>query len=69
MKKLTKEFMADWGATIAGILVALGSAWATIDWKEFDINKEWPHLLITAMIALGGYFSQFKLKKNVNTEA
>lgn len=63
MKKLTKEFMADWGATIAGIVVAVATAWSTIDWKGFDITKEWPHLVVTATIALGGYFSQFKLKK------
>lgn len=62
MKKFTKDWWADHSATVAGILVALGSAWSTIDWKEFDITKEWPHLLITAAIALGGYLSQFKLK-------
>lgn len=68
MKKLTKKFMADWSATIAGIVVAVATGWSTISWKEFDITKEWPHLIVTAAIALGGYLSTFKIKENSNSE-
>lgn len=68
MKKLTKKFMADWGATLAGLVVAIATAWSTINWKEFDITKEYPHLIITALIAAGGYLSTFKIKEHANNE-
>lgn len=69
MKKLTKKLMADWGATVSGLIVAIATAWSTINWKEFDIQKEYPHLIITAMIAVGGYLSTFKIKENGDSKA
>lgn len=44
-------------ATVLGLLTAVANAWATIDWANFDMKKEWPKLVISAMIALGGYFT------------
>lgn len=55
-----KENLNDWSATIAGLLVAIGTAYSTIDWTNFNIKKEWPRLLISAAIAIGGYISKFK---------
>lgn len=49
-------------STIAGILVALGTAWSTIDFGTFEFSKDWHKLIIPAMIAIGGYVT----KLNVN---
>lgn len=55
-----KKWWANHGATMAGVAVALGTAWSTIDWTTFDIKRDWPKLATSAAIALGGYFSHFK---------
>lgn len=60
---MTKKKLADYGATILSLIVAIASAWMTIDWTTFDIKKEWPKLVLSAVIATGGYVSTFKLKK------
>ena len=63
MTKKRLNLLADYGATISGLTVAIASAWMTIDWTTFDIKKEWPKLVLSAVIAAGGYVSTFKLKK------
>lgn len=60
---MTKNKLADYGATILSLIVAIASAWMTIDWTIFDIKKEWPKLILSAIIAAGGYVSTLKLKK------
>jgi len=45
-------------ATVVGITVAVANAWLTIDWKEFDFEKEWPKLACSAVIAIGGIVSK-----------
>lgn len=60
IKNLSKSAIA----TIFGIAVAIAQAWLTIDWSSFDIHKEWPKLGLSAIIALGGYFTQLKEKTN-----
>ena len=59
---MTKKRIADYGATALALIVAIASAWMTIDWTTFDIKKEWPKLVLSAVIAAGGYMSTFKLK-------
>jgi hypothetical protein len=49
-------------STFAGILVAIGTAWSTIDFSTFEFVKDWHKLIIPAMIAIGGYVT----KLNVN---
>lgn len=61
--KMTKNKLADYGATVLSLIVAIASAWMTIDWTIFDIKKEWPKLILSAIIAAGGYVSTLKLKK------
>ena len=53
----------DWGATILGLIVAIAMALIDINWIDFDINKEWPKLLLSSIIAAGGYLSKFKKAK------
>ncbi len=47
-------------STIIGVAVAISSAWVLIDWVNFDIKKEWPKLVLTAVIACGGIFTKIK---------
>jgi len=60
---MSKKRIADYGATILSLIVAIASAWMTIEWTTFDIKKEWPKLVLSAIIAAGGYVSTLKLKK------
>lgn len=45
-------------STIMGGIVGVASAWMTIDWSNFDVQKEWPKLALSATIFLGGYLTQ-----------
>jgi hypothetical protein len=49
-------------STISGLLVAIATAWSTIDFSTFEFSKDWHKLIIPAIIALGGYVT----KLNVN---
>lgn len=68
LKARLRKNIHDWGATVAGILMALGTAWGTIDFSTFDIKTDWKRLIIPTMIALGGYFSKFKQKEDGTRE-
>ena len=63
MTREVKNKLADHSATIVGVTVAIASAWMTIDWVSFDIKKEWPKLILSAIIAVGGIVSKIKLKQ------
>lgn len=58
-------------STLAGLLVAVGTAWSTIDFTIFEVSKDWPKLIIPTMIAVGGYVTQItvKVKDNENNES
>ena len=62
MTKKRLHLLADYGATTLSLIVAIASAWMTIEWTTFDIKKEWPKLVLSAIIAAGGYVSTLKLK-------
>lgn len=53
---------ADYWATIMGSIIAIAQAWFNIDWSNFDLQKEWPKLGLSAIIAIGGYVSTLKIK-------
>lgn len=59
-----KKNIRDWGATMAGILVAVCVAWQDIDWATFDFNRDKFKLALSGMIAAGGLLSKFKKPKN-----
>lgn len=63
MKKLIKKYKSEI-STIAGLLAAVGTAWSTIDFTVFEISKDWPKLIIPAMIAIGGYVTELNVKDN-----
>lgn len=60
------NLLADYGATLIGLLVAISNAWLNIDWINFDIKKEYPKLVLSAIIAIGGYISTVKLNTKTN---
>lgn len=47
-------------STLMGFIVAISTAWITIDWVTFDINKEYPKLILSALIGIGGYMTKIK---------
>jgi len=51
-------------STIMGFIVAISTAWITIDWVTFDINKEYPKLVLSALIGIGGYMTKINSKVN-----
>jgi len=60
------NLLADYGATLIGLLVAISNAWLNIDWINFDIKKEYPKLVLSAIIAISGYISTVKLNTKTN---
>lgn len=63
MTREVKNKLADLSATISGIAVAIALAWIDIDWATFDVKKEWPRLVLLAVVAVGGIVSKVKLKQ------
>jgi hypothetical protein len=63
MKKIINKYKSEL-STIAGLLVAVGTAWSTIDFTTFIFSKDWPKLVIPTMIAIGGYVTQITVKTN-----
>lgn len=59
MRKI-KENWESKLSTIMGFVVAISTAWVTIDWVTFDINKEYPKLILSALIGIGGYMTKIK---------
>ena len=47
-------------STAMGFIVAISTAWITIDWVTFDINKEYPKMILSALIGIGGYMTKIK---------
>jgi len=63
MKKIKENWQSKL-STIMGFIVAISTAWITIDWTSFDIQKEYPKLILSALIAVGGYMNNLNSKVN-----
>jgi len=63
MKRI-KENWQSHTSTIIGGIVAIATAWSTIDISTFDISKDWNKLIIPAVIALGGYLTKINHENN-----
>jgi len=59
-----KENWQSHTSTIIGGIVAIATAWSTIDMSTFDITKDWNKLIIPAIIALGGYLTKINHENN-----
>ena len=57
MKKIKQNWQSH-TSTIIGGIVAIATAWSTIDFSTFEFSKDWHKLIIPAIIALGGYFTK-----------
>ena len=61
MTKLQKKnSLTSFVASLLGAAVAVANAWITIDWINFDIKNEYPKLILSGIIAFGGYVSRIK---------
>lgn len=63
MTKKTRSILS----TLMGALVATLNAWVNVDWSTFAFDvKHIAPLLISGMIALGGYMTSINSKDNGN---
>jgi len=63
MKKIRQNWQSHI-STAMGFIVAISTAWITIDWTVFDIQKEYPKLILSALIGVGGYMTKINTKVN-----
>ncbi len=47
-------------STLMGLVVAVATAWSTIDFSVFDFSKDGVKLILPAIIAIGGYLTKLK---------
>ena len=59
MKKLIKKYKSEL-STVAGIIMAVATAWESVNWADFKLSVDGPKLAISALIAIGGYVTQLK---------
>jgi hypothetical protein len=65
MKNILYKYKSEL-STLAGLLVAIGTAWSTIDFSTFVFTTDWHKLIIPAMIAIGGYVTKINVERNEN---
>lgn len=59
-----KQNIASYMSTIIACIVAVANAWANVDWSNFQTDfKHIAPLVISATIALGGYFTSINFLK------
>jgi hypothetical protein len=63
MKKIKENWQSHLSTLIGGIM-AIANAWITIDWSTFDINKEYPKLILSGLMAIGGYMTKINTNGN-----
>lgn len=69
MKKLIHKYRSEI-STVFGAIVAIATAWQSIDWDNFQLNSgNIGKLSVSAMIALGGYFTSINVKHDGQSNA
>lgn len=59
-----KQNIASHMSTIIAYIVAVANAWANVDWSTFEADfKHIAPLVVSAVIALGGYFTSINFLK------
>lgn len=62
MKNLITKYKSEL-STIFGALVAIATAWQSIDWDNFEFNPAtFSKLMMSAIIAIGGYMTSINVK-------
>lgn len=47
-------------SSVMGAVVAIATAWSTIDFGSFVFSKDWHMLIIPGLIALGGFLTKLE---------
>jgi hypothetical protein len=64
MKNIINKYKSEL-STLFGALVAIATAWQSIDWDNFQFNAgNISKLMLSAVIALGGYMTSINVKPN-----
>jgi hypothetical protein len=67
MKKIINKHKSEL-STILGIIVAVANSYANVDWETFTPDyKHIMPLVISAVIAIGGYMTSINVKSNEET--
>jgi hypothetical protein len=54
-------------STVFGAIVAVATAWQSIDWDNFELNASTIiKLFLSGVIALGGYMTSINIKSSEN---
>jgi hypothetical protein len=62
MKDIINKYKSEL-STLFGALVAIATAWQSIDWDNFEFNPAtFSKLMLSAVIALGGYMTSINVK-------
>ena len=62
MKNIINKYKSEL-STIFGALVAIATAWQSIDWDNFEFNPAtFSKLMMSAIIAIGGYMTSINVK-------
>lgn len=62
MKNIINKYKSEL-STIFGALVAIATAWQSIDWEHFEFNPATiSKLMMSAIIAIGGYMTSINVK-------
>ena len=62
MKDIINKYKSEL-STLFGALVAIATAWQSIDWDNFEFNPAtFSKLMMSAIIALGGYMTSINVK-------
>jgi hypothetical protein len=64
MKNIINKYKSEL-STLFGALVAIATAWQSIDWDNFEFSPgNISKLLLSAVIALGGFMTSINVKPN-----
>jgi hypothetical protein len=62
MKNIINKYKSEL-STLFGALVAIATAWQSIDWDNFEFNPAtFSKLMMSAIIAIGGYMTSINVK-------
>jgi hypothetical protein len=62
MKDIINKYKSEL-STLFGALVAIATAWQSIDWDNFEFNPAtFSKLMMSAIIAIGGYMTSINVK-------
>lgn len=68
MKKFVRKYKSEL-STALGCFVAIANSYANVDWSSFAIDaKHIMPLVVSAVVAIGGYMTSINLKDSKPTQ-